>query len=606
MSQPVKVSVVVLTWNGLEVTRNCMTTLLGRTDHPCFEVVAVDNGSTDGTLEYLRSLEGIRLVENGENLGFVGGNNAGIRACEGDVVLLNNDTEIVRPDWLKRMQETAYSSEDIGIVGCRLVNGEGRLVHAGTYMPVPSFWGQEYPGDEKDVGQYTDDAEVEGVIAACMYIKREVLDRVGPLDEDYFSYFEDTDYCLKAADAGFKVFRCGGATVKHLENVSTDLNRMDFSGTFRRSRETFLAKWRGKIESRYTRRLAWRSYISTDDPFSRANRKLLWALERAGVYLTLDFLEGRERAELDDFRINDMKNRGDEGEAPLVFFGPPEEISTGGRKPNVAWVSTRYDRFASDLVRHLNSMDEVWVPSNYQKEVALASGVSSPVSVVPLGVDPDYFHPGIASYPLEGRFAFLAPVEWGSGWASEALVRAFTDEFASGEKVVLVMLVTTPEEELAGGKPSGYVEQEIEALRLRPDRAPVVFVMDHRVPTYQLGCLYRSTDCLVLVPRGDYTGTALSEALACGRPVIAPGRGSSLTEVDERAVFGVEYAPALPGAGGLAEPDYRSLRAVMRRVFGDSQAERNALAVSESIRSERSWDRIARMITERLDGACGG
>src|SRR5450756_160099 len=129
------VSVIVLAWNGLEVTRRCVESILEMTEHPGFEVVAVDNGSTDGTVEYLRSVVGIRLIENGKNLGFVGGNNVGIRSNTGDVVLLNNDTEIIQADWLTRMQELACSSPDVGIVGCRLVNGEGDLVHAGTYMP---------------------------------------------------------------------------------------------------------------------------------------------------------------------------------------------------------------------------------------------------------------------------------------------------------------------------------------------------------------------------------------------------------------------------------------------------------------------------------------
>src|SRR5450830_1555303 len=318
------VSVIVLAWNGLEVTRRCVESILEMTEHPGFEVVAVDNGSTDGTVEYLRSVVGIRLIENGKNLGFVGGNNVGIRSNTGDVVLLNNDTEIIQADWLTRMQELACSSPDVGIVGCRLVNGEGDLVHAGTYMPVPSFWGQEYPGDEKDIGQYVRDREVESVIAACVYIKREVIEKIGPLDEDYFSYFEDTDYCLKARESGYRVFCCGRVTVKHLENASTDLNRMDFSSTFRRSRETFMSKWKSFYEDRCTRRLTWHSFISGQGIYSRASAKLLWAFDQAGVDVNLGFLEGVERAELDDFRLNDMKNRGSDLHRPQVLFGPAD------------------------------------------------------------------------------------------------------------------------------------------------------------------------------------------------------------------------------------------------------------------------------------------
>jgi len=592
------VSVIVLAWNGLEVTRRCVESILEMTEHPGFEVVAVDNGSTDGTVEYLRSVVGIRLIENGKNLGFVGGNNVGIRSNTGDVVLLNNDTEIIQADWLTRMQELACSSPDVGIVGCRLVNGEGDLVHAGTYMPVPSFWGQEYPGDEKDIGQYVRDREVESVIAACVYIKREVIEKIGPLDEDYFSYFEDTDYCLKARESGYRVFCCGRVTVKHLENASTDLNRMDFSGTFRQSRETFLSKWKGYYDSRYTHRLTWRSYISGSDAYSRLGCKMLTALDLAGVDLNLAFLEGADRAELDDFRINDMKNRGSDRGRPQVVFAPPPEVISADGSYNIGYVSTPYDRFPADWVGDINKMDEVWVPSEFQREAALASGVKKEVSVVPFGVDPDYQHPAIKAYPLSDRFTFLAPIEWGPRVASGTLLRAFTDEFGGDEKVVLIVKVASP-------SPGAEVEQAVEALNLPLDRAPVVFLVDHDVPDYQAGCLYRSADCLVLVQTASDAGLEAAEALCCGVPVIANGWGSVEAVLDGEAAFAIDYelVPADKEGLKVAQPDYDHLRILLRRLYTDIDAAKNgALSASNRIAREMSWDAVARKIIERLDG----
>ena len=597
--EPAPVSVIVLSWNGLEVTRDCLRTLLGRTSHPCFDVVVVDNGSTDGTVEYLRSVTGITLIENGRNLGFVKGNNVGIRATGGDVLLLNNDTEIIQDDWLERMQELAYSSEDIGLVGCRLVNADGNLVHAGTYMPLPSFWGQEYPGDERDIGQYADDREVEGVIAACVYIKRQVIDTIGPLDEEFFSYYEDSDYCLKARQAGYRVFCCGSATVKHLENASTDLNRMDFSGTFKRSREVFIGKWKEYYDSLYTRKLTWRSFISTGGLYSRATRKLLWSLDRAGVELNLAFLEGVDRAGLDDFRINDMKNRGADRDRPQVVFGPPETLYLADGSYNIAYTFTDYDRFSPLAVREMNRMDEVWVTSEFQRDAALASGVDRDVVVMPPGVDPEYLNPRITGYPLTGRFAFLAPVDWGPGLASETLVRAYNDEFAADENVVLVMVVNTPDE--AG---PAYVEEAVEAMNLAIERASIVFVMDHDIPVYQAGSLYRSVDCLVLPVRASEAGTTAVEALACGTPVIATGWGTNARLVDGKSLFGIDCRQVPSPEEGLswAEPEYDHLRELMRAVFNSGGARKEALLASSRIRAELSWDGIASKMVERLDG----
>lgn len=599
---PVPVSVIILSWNGLDVTRACVTSVLERTSHPDFRVIAVDNASTDGTLEYLRGVEGITLIENSENLGFVRGNNAGIRAAGTDVVLLNNDTEMIQDDWLERMQGLAYSAPDIGVVGARLVNADGRLVHAGTYMPVPSYWGQEFPGNEKDINQYVSDAEVEGVIFACAYIKRELIENIGPLDEDYFAYFEDTDYCMKARQAGYRVFRCGSATVKHLENASTDLNRMDFSGTFRRSREVFLSKWKESIDGGYTRKLTWHSYISGDDIYSRASTGILWALDRAGVDVNLGFLEGAERAELADFRINDMKNRGRDRDRPQVLFGPGETLERADGSCNIGYVFTPYERFKPEWVKEMNRLDEVWVPSGFQREAALASGVKKEIVVMPMGVDPDYFHPGIKGHPLEGRYSFLAEVEWGPAAAAETLLKAFCDEFGPDEKVVLVMKVTSP-------APGAEVEEAVEAMGLPFDRAPVVFVMDHDFPPYQAGALFRSVDCLVAVDRVAQPGPAVLQALACGVPVVATDWGSTSELLDGSCALGVESVPAPSCEEGLAwaDPYYGRLRGALREEFDSAPAMREAaLAASESIRRERSWDRIASKIIARLDGVTGG
>ena len=595
--EPRPVALIVLTWNGLEVTRRCVRSILEVTDHPSFELVVVDNGSTDGTLEYLRGVEGARLIENGRNLGFVAGNNAGLRATDTDVVLMNNDTEVTRPDWLTRMQETATSADDVGVVGCRLIGGGGRLVHAGTYMPVPSFWGQEYPGDELDIGQYAGDRDVDGVIFACAYIKRDVIDRVGLLDEDYFSYYEDTDYCLKARKAGFRVLCCGGATVLHLENASTDLNRMDFSGTFKRSREVFLSKWKGHYDARYTRRLTWHSFISGSSDYARMSARMLWALDTAGVDVNLGFLEGIEKSELADFRTNDMKNRGADRDRPQVLFGPPGMLSKADGAYNIGYVFTPNDRFADEEVAEMNRMDEIWVTSGFQRESALASGVRREVFVMRPGVDPDYFHPGITGYRLPGRLTFLATLDWGPGAASETLLRAFTDEFDASEKVVLVMKVASP-------APGGEVEEAVEAMGLPPGRAPVVFVLDHDVPHYQRGCLLRSADCLVLPSRVQALEPLAAESLACGIPVIATGRVADSELFDSASAFAVDCSPGeAPRTGnGTPEPDYDRLRSMLRRVAAEPDAVRqSALEASGRIRASRGWGSLAARVVERLD-----
>jgi len=192
---------------------------------------------------------------------------------------------------------------------------------------------------------------------------------------------------------------------------------------------------------------------------------------------------------------------------------------------------------------------------------------------------------------------FLSPVRWGPGVASETLLKAFTDEFGGEEKVVLMMNVTSP-------APGAEVEQMVEALGLPFDRAPAVFVMDHNIPAYQAGSLYRSADCVVLAGRDAEAGTIPLEALACGVPVVAPDWGTMNELIDGSATFGVESVQVPSPEEGMnwVDPYYGKLRTALRDAYNNSSAAReSALSASRRVRSARSWDRIVSKMIERLD-----
>src|SRR5678815_266788 len=292
---PRKVTIIILTWNGLEYTKRCLETLRNKTEFQDYAVTVVDNGSTDGSVEYLRSIPWIRCIENSDNRGFTRANNQAIALCDdgSDVVLLNNDTEVIQDDWLTQLQRSAYKSPDIGIVGARLRQPGGMLQHAGTYMPIDTFWGQQIGSLEKDINQYNSDAEVEGVVFACAYIKREVLNKVGLLDEDYFSYFEDTDYCLKAKRLGFKIICCGSATLIHHENTSTRVNKVSHNELFRTSQDIFKTKWRRTLETeRYEKKINWHSLLNFPTGYALSSREFVLELDRQNVWVNYKYLYG--------------------------------------------------------------------------------------------------------------------------------------------------------------------------------------------------------------------------------------------------------------------------------------------------------------------------
>jgi hypothetical protein len=129
--------------------------------------------------------------------------------------------------------------------------------------------------------------------------------------------------------------------------------------------------------------------------------------------------------------------------------------------------------------------------------------------------------------------------------------------------------------------------------------------VDHDVPDYQAGCLYRSADCLVLVQTASDAGLAAAEALSCGVPVIATGWGSVEELLDGEGAFAIdcELVPATAEGLKLAQPDYEHLRRLLRRLHTDiDAAKRGALSASRRITAGLGWDAVARKIIERLDG----
>ena len=259
-----KVTLIILAWNRWDLTRACLDSLL-ETELADAEVLVVDNGSTDETPDRLAELADprVRVLRLNENVGFVRGNNAGIEAADpaSDVLLLNNDLIFGQRDWLQRLRAAA-EAPGAGVVGCRLVLPDGRLLHAGTYIVPDTCWGQQIGALETDLGQYGALREVEGIVFACAFIRREVVEAIGGLALDFESYFEDTDYCLRARHAGFKVMLCGDVTLVHDEHGSTRGADRERSALFQTSREIFRRKWEEELTARYRGEVAWQSIMN--------------------------------------------------------------------------------------------------------------------------------------------------------------------------------------------------------------------------------------------------------------------------------------------------------------------------------------------------------
>ncbi|HEX4228023.1 MAG TPA: glycosyltransferase [Bryobacteraceae bacterium] len=606
-------TIVILTWNGLDYTKRCLETLRANTAFADYRVVVADNGSTDGTIEYLKAQPFVTTISNGSNLGFAKGNNRAIAECDAnsDILLLNNDTEIHQSDWIERLQATAYSAADIGVVGCRLVRPEGILQHAGTYMPIETFWGQQVGSGEKDINQYNADRDVEGVVFACVYIKRQALTEIGLLDEDYFSYFEDTDYCFRAMERGYRIVCCGSVTVVHHENVSTRVNGVRHKTMFLRSQKVFRGKWEKQLRNeRYNREIGWHSTVNFRTGYAISSRKLACALDHKGVHVAYKYVYGpgtlhppKEPETAGNYVIDMIRKRNLDSSRIQVVYGQGDVFQSNFGRYKIGFTMLETDRIPAEWVRQANLMDEVWVPSSFNARTFLDSGVSRPIYVIPLGVDPDYFNAGILRYPLTGVYTFLSIFEWGERKMPELLLRAFNDEFRSDEAVALIC--KTNNEDLRVD-----VRAAIANLGLEPTGGRIHFSLNQVIPTYQLGSLYRSADCFVLATRGEGWGLPVIEAMACGLPVIATNWSAHCDFMNEGNAYPLEVERLVPAearcpyyAGfNWAEPSYVHLRRLMRHVF-ENQAEARARGekASHDVIRNWTWNHAAQKIVDRVD-----
>lgn len=228
MNRP-QVFIILLNWNGYTDTAECVWSLC-RITYPFFVVVIVDNGSGDNSVARLREeFTDIILLENKENLGFAGGNNVGIRyALENGadyVLLLNNDTVVEEGflDVLVRVAESG-SSEKVGIVGPKIYSGlPGSTVLWEAGGGIDWRIGKAYHNgfEETDRGQWDGVRDVDYVSGCAMLIKRDVLEKVGLLDERFFLYYEETDFCARAREEGYRVVFVPEARIWHKVSNTT-------------------------------------------------------------------------------------------------------------------------------------------------------------------------------------------------------------------------------------------------------------------------------------------------------------------------------------------------------------------------------------------------
>ncbi|MGC1877958.1 MAG: glycosyltransferase family 2 protein, partial [Rhabdochlamydiaceae bacterium] len=220
-----KIAIIILNWNGKHDTLACLESLEQLT-YPHFEVIVVDNGSSDDSSSLIRKrFPQHLLIENGDNLGFAEGCNVGMREAmergAGLFFLLNNDT-VVAPDILERFVEMSHSHPEAGILGARiyLFDQTQTLDHLGGLWNRKTGTFELVGKQQQDTEPDSNLQELDYVCGAGLIVKRKVIETIGYLDPRFFLIWEESDYCFRASRAGFKILTCPHAKLWHKVSAS--------------------------------------------------------------------------------------------------------------------------------------------------------------------------------------------------------------------------------------------------------------------------------------------------------------------------------------------------------------------------------------------------
>lgn len=258
-------SVVIVNYNVKEFLEQALLAVQRALRGIEAEVFVVDNASSDGSVEMVRQrFPWVRLIENEENVGFAAGSNRAIRQARGEVILLLNPDTIVQENTFTEVIHYLRRHEDVGMVGCKVLNPNGTLQLA-CRRSFPTPWvaftklsglSALFPGSRL-FGRYNltyldaDSAhEVEAISGSFMAIRAEVLDEVGPLDEQFFMYGEDLDLCYRVRQAGWKIHYVPSTQIIHFKGESAKRRRYDAMRNFYQAMAIFVRK---HFRSRYAR-----------------------------------------------------------------------------------------------------------------------------------------------------------------------------------------------------------------------------------------------------------------------------------------------------------------------------------------------------------------
>ena len=288
-------SIIIVSWNTSALLLQCLDSIYQTGSRLAFEVIVVDNGSPDDSVSLVeKHYPAVMLIRNTQNLGFARANNQGLQIGKGRYFLLLNSDTIVPPGALEALIGTADAEPTVGVVGPKLLNMDGTLQR--SWASFPSFWsevvGKNFPF-RTPVPNRPNTFDVDWIMGACMLVRRETLNDVGKMDEDYFFYSEETDWCFRIKKKNWKIWYITHAEIFHLGGGSTQRGSVIQLVRLYQGKLLYFKKNHGRFASTIlrfglalanafgvTRRLLFTNWLAREAAFERIRNqsKLVWYL----------------------------------------------------------------------------------------------------------------------------------------------------------------------------------------------------------------------------------------------------------------------------------------------------------------------------------------
>jgi hypothetical protein len=225
----VDISFIIVNWNTRDILINCLNSIHETVTDIDREIYVVDNNSTDGSQEAVKNgFPDVKLIENSTNTGFAHANNQALSVMQGRFAVLLNSDAVLQEGAIKSLLTFMINTPEVGIAGVQLLNDDGSKQNSIDNFPsleteifnksiLRLIFPNKYPSKARN---YNAPIEVDSVIGACMMVRKEAVDEVGLLDEDYFIFLEETDWCFRMYKKGWKVYHVPDSRVFHLSGHS--------------------------------------------------------------------------------------------------------------------------------------------------------------------------------------------------------------------------------------------------------------------------------------------------------------------------------------------------------------------------------------------------